>query len=745
MGEPTPSLGPVARTSSPAASAALQELAQAFLAYEHASLFYPEGHQSRRAPEERLHGLLLAEARASGGVGHLGIAGESLFWRGELHEDSEPVVRKFAALLASQGIARLEWTAGLTVAELQDCVGRLARGRGVAHRKTWDEAARYEHLRVEVPDYQSLMAESAAPDADGRRLDLWRALLRRSLARPEPAPAADEIDLLRGPWEGPEALAELLIQGGGEDARSGAPAAVESVRRFTALVELAASGCQTPSRAEWVSRLGALGARLPPALRLRLLETALGGAAGDLFAGAFGGLSPAEGIVLLGRNFALDPAQIERLSRVFQHLVPRHLERLELAPRLREEVRRAQDPEEPLAENALEEVLELLTGEAGDFMSPAYREQLGRLAAREEKRRGGEAALAVAPELEAALAPEGIARASLQIQLEQLRLATGLEGFRDALEGLAGLCGVALAAGDHERGMLVLCRLFRLRSGDEPLAGPRAEIERALRGLAEGRVFSALASLAAALESPGLEAARALVALAPGVAAPVLLDAYIAAEDGARRRGIALLLQGLGPAAAPALLLRLEAAVPAAARALLPLVVESGGPAAAPALLGLLARDDQKLRRDALRALRGIDTPEVRRALPLLLEDRDEEIAHAAAAHLGAIGSPEVVREQVRGLSGGLFGGRRLEQAQRAMAVLGRMRAAEAVAPLRELLLRRAWFGRRVQEQLREGAAQALARIGGAEAKRALEEAAARGSGTTAATCRRLLARWGKG
>ena len=71
------------------------------------------------------------------------------------------------------------------------------------------------------------------------------------------------------------------------------------------------------------------------------------------------------------------------------------------------------------------------------------------------------------------------------------------------------------------------------------------------------------------------------------------------------------------------------------------------------------------------------------------------------------------------------------------------MRAPEAVAPLSELLLRRAWINRRVQEELGEAAAQALARIGGDAARQALEQAAGRGSAALASTCRRLLARWG--
>jgi len=222
-----------------------------------------------------------------------------------------------------------------------------------------------------------------------------------------------------------------------------------------------------------------------------------------------------------------------------------------------------------------------------------------------------------------------------------------------------------------------------------------------------------------------------------------LLDALVDDDDPGGRRGALALLQILGPPALPEIIRRLASAPPAAARALLPLVAEFRDPATAPALLGLLGREDAKMRRDVLRALVRIDSPEVRRALVGLLEDGDTEIVQVAAAHLGALGSPETVRALLQRLEAGFFVGRRAEEMQHAIFVLGRMRAAEAVGPLSELLRQRTWFNRRIREEIGEAAAQALARIGGDEAKKALEQAAARGPESLAAICRRLLARWG--
>lgn len=728
----------------PAITGVLRDLAQGLLTLEHALSFYPEGHQARQAPLERLLALLRAEA-AIEGAGSLGFAGELLHWRGGLYSELPTAARKLSVLLGDRGIARLSWSPELTVGELQDFFSLLARARSAGRRQAWEQGAAFEHLQVEGLDYQLLMAQEdgqGEEELSARNRNLWQALLLRMIADPAAELTAEELRLVRENWGDPAALASLLAEAAGPGAQTGDPAAVEAVRRFASLVERSAAAGDPLPEGESAQKLGEVARQLPSELRLSLLEAALDQPAGGLFPAAFGALSPEEGIALIARTFTMDPGQIGRLTRVFQHLVPRQLDRMELAPQLREEIRGAGGPDEPLADNTWEEVQELLTGEAGEFMSPGYQEQLRQLSAREEVRSAGELSLAELPELAAGLASVRTAEESLLIQLEQLRLATSVERYREALEGVAGLFGVSLVSGNRDRGLLILRHLLEAGADAEALAGPRAEIERTLVTVASPAVLQSLIPLLGQLGAEDQAAVRAYVSLAHAVATPVLLDALVAEEDPARRREIAALLKGLGAAALPEMLQRLAAAPPTVARILLPLIAELRDPTAVAALIGLLDRDDAKLRRDALRVLVSIDSPEVRRALPSLLDDRDQEVVQLAAAHLGAVGSPETVRELIRVFDGKRIAGSRAQEAKRAIFVLGRMRAVEAVAPLSAVLLRRAWINRRIQEESSEAAAQALARIGGDAAKQALEQAAARCSAGLAATCRRLLSRW---
>jgi len=722
----------------------LRDLAQALLNLEHAQCFYPEGHQARQAPLERLLALLQAEAAITGEAS-LAFSGEVAHWRDGFFNELPAAARKLSTLFGNQGIARLRWSPGLTAVEIERFLAMLARGRSAGHRQAWDSAAHFENLRVDGLDYQALMAQSAAQGEglSAERRNLWQALLLRTLAVPAAEPSAGELELLRGHWEDPAALASLLVEAIGPGAQVGDPDAVEPVRRFAGLVERAAAAGEPLPEGECAQKLGAVARQLPAALRLRLLEATLEQSAAGLFPEAFSSLDADESVALIAETFSMDPGKIGRLARIFQYLVPRQLERMELAPELREGIRRAGESDDPLADNAWAEVQELLTGESGEFMSPGYQEQLRHLATREEARRGAEMSLAELPELVADLASARMAGESLLIQFEQLRLATSVERYREALEGVGGLCSAALAAGDRERGLGILRQLMQVSASDEPLAGPRAELERTLRAVASPPVLQALISLLGTIDADDRAALRTFVSLVPAAATPVLLDALVGEEDPGRRREIVALLQGLGSAALPELLRRLTSAPPATARALLPLVAEFRDPAAAPVLLGLLGRDDAKMRRDALRALAGSDSPEVRRALAGLLEDRDTEIVQVAAAHLAALGSPETVRVLLQRLETGFFAGRRAEEMKRAIFVLGRMRAAAAVGPLSELLRRRTWINRRVREMISEAAVQALARIGGDDAKMTLEQAIARGPEGLALTCRRLLARWG--
>ncbi len=669
--------------------------------------------------------------------------GDSLLWHGQPQEDPPPLVRKLAALLGSVGIARLTWSPDLTSEELGRFLSRLALVRARGRHRAWEDTERYVHLHVEGPDYQALMATPEVFRGLASSGEFWQSLLQRVLGETAAGLGAADLPLPPADWGDPEVLADELVEAFGPAARDGGPEAVRLVRRFARALGEAAPGDDGATLDRWTERLAVIGRALPPALRLRLVESTIDEPQGDLFDRAFGALVPQEAIELLGKTFSPDPLQIERLARVLQHLIPRRLDRMEAVPQLLESIRRSESPDDPLADNAWQEIQELLTGEAGDFMSDEYRKQLRRLAMRESARRQGEDEFTRLPGLLSDLDSSRTADESLGLQMELLRLASSPETFREATEGLCGLCTAAFAAGDSGRGLQLIRELTALAEGHEPMAGPAADLQRRLKTIAVSPVLKALLPLLAEPSAEDRGLSTSLVSWSPETAVPILIDALVAGEPAGARREIEALLRLAGPESSSESLRRLPGAASSAARTLLKLVAVDDSPATTRVLLGLLERDDPKLRREALRLLLRIDAPDARRAMLTLLDDPDEEIVQAVATHLGASGSPETTRELLCALERTILGGRRAATTLRAIAILGRMRAAEAVGPLGEVLARRLWFSRRVRDEVVAAAVGALRRIGGDEARRLVEHAAARGPAPTAALCRRHLARWG--
>jgi HEAT repeat protein len=747
MGEGEPKRAEDNRTLPADVAGLLQELAQSLLALENAASFYPVGHQARERPLHRLRRSLLALIEHRDPL-LLGFSEHEILWDGAFFGGLSPLVRKLVATFFGQGIARVTFRRGITDDEIQGFVSRLATGRGGAARQLWATGDGFPHIAVEGIDYESLMADDgvAGGDETSRRRDLWKAMILRCMIDPQATISPEELQLLREQSEDPAALGTMILDALGPAGWTGAPETIAPIRRLTEALDRAAAGGEGPTAKELHDRLQAVGRTFPDPLRFRLVEAALGDETPGLFAKTFGSTTTEDLVGLLAKNFQMETEQIARLTRVFQHLVPRQLDRMELFPQLKDQVEQGVAAKEALPESAWGEVQELLTGELGEFMSPSYRELMQRISAREDRRREAEDSFTALPTLFPDLEARRVQDESLRIQLELLRIATGAERLRATLERVVALCRAAFAAGDRAQGFLALRGLVSLRdeAGEKTPAADIAALEAGLRSVAEPGLTEALAADIGKLAPEDRQALLALFPLAPDAAALGLILALQSEEDPDRRRQLVDLLAKLGQPAVAAIEVRLGTEPPGVLRGLLTLLGELKTEAAVPAITAALGHADPKVRREALRALITIDTPEARRPLPGLLGDEDEELMQMAATHLGAIGHQASRKELLRALGRSNVGGLRAVDVRRAAVALGRMRAPEAVVPLSRLLRQKIWVNRRAQEELCTAAAQALRRIGTDSARKALELAAGGAAGPQAAVYRRLLAQWGK-
>ena len=175
---------------------------------------------------------------------------------------------------------------------------------------------------------------------------------------------------------------------------------------------------------------------------------------------------------------------------------------------------------------------------------------------------------------------------------------------------------------------------------------------------------------------------------------------------------------------------------PAVRRTAIYLLREFGGSEALPDLTELLDDNEPQVQREAVRAILSIGTEQAYQVLEKALaggtERSREAILQAVIGLRDERATPlftYIVRHvNHRGPLGEVY--------LRAIEALGALRDPEAIPPLKEALYRGEWWAPRRNTALRSAAAEALARIGTAEAQAVLTEAASSGPRSVRTTVR---------
>jgi hypothetical protein len=339
-------------------------------------------------------------------------------------------------------------------------------------------------------------------------------------------------------------------------------------------------------------------------------------------------------------------------------------------------------------------------------------------------------------------APEGGTRDSGGT-VELVRLLAELEPcdepiqYKETSEAVARRLEALLAQGntvDAYRAALVYGRHVTDVEGRLPEI--RAEARRRLRELFEHEALRAMMlERAYALEgSTSVQAIQLLICLTPESAAR-LRDEY-GRGDAERRRQTARILVAMGSQALPAIAADLSSESPGHARRAVRLLGDMQNPEAVELLARRIGHEDSAVRREVARALARIRSP---RAIQVLAEALrgPSEMALFAAAGLGTVKHPEAVRALLGAVQEQK--GRPPELRREAIRNLGRLGDAAAIPVLREILAQAPWLGRKRARTLRVSAAEAIGKIGGAEALEALQEQTRRGDAQLRQACREIL------
>lgn len=231
-----------------------------------------------------------------------------------------------------------------------------------------------------------------------------------------------------------------------------------------------------------------------------------------------------------------------------------------------------------------------------------------------------------------------------------------------------------------------------------------------------------------------------------------LLDALSATEDRQARRALSQIIGLYGEAAVPEIELRLRDERWFVVRNMATLLGEIRSPRPVPAIVELLVHEDGRVRRAALQALARIGGPAATAHVVRCLTSGDPELQVQAILALGARREATALPALEAIARGSAPAGagrprRDLEVRRYAIEALGRIGGQSALRVLADLLegggFWRRLFGHGEGDLIRIAAAEALAGLGGPEARRLLEAAAGGRRSAVADRCRELAATLG--
>ncbi|MFQ5353664.1 MAG: HEAT repeat domain-containing protein [Thermodesulfobacteriota bacterium] len=169
------------------------------------------------------------------------------------------------------------------------------------------------------------------------------------------------------------------------------------------------------------------------------------------------------------------------------------------------------------------------------------------------------------------------------------------------------------------------------------------------------------------------------------------------------------------------------------------LLGEIGDPQNLYILEKIYSHDNVKIKKEALKSLARIPSKEAAAFLSAALAEEDSSLVCQAIVSLGFLRDSSAL-ETITGMAIIWEPFAKTQTLPKeAIKALGNIGSPESVPALSRILMRKVWFNKQDNEELRELAAQALGKIGDDKAYQALEKAMRKSEGAVYATCKRAL------
>lgn len=276
-----------------------------------------------------------------------------------------------------------------------------------------------------------------------------------------------------------------------------------------------------------------------------------------------------------------------------------------------------------------------------------------------------------------------------------------------------------------------------------PFSGLSDEIryiaEEALKYFLTPEALQRLAARAGVTDEAERAAVQQILLHGGGAAIEALLTALVDAPEASTRRILFNVALPFGGAVIPYAVKKLDSDLWYVVRQMVTLLGEIGDPESVEHLKAAYGNPDIRVKKEVLKNLARIRSKESLDVLIKALEEEDMPLVTQAIISIGMLRDPAAIDTVGNiALKGGAFSENQ-EPRKAAIRALRLIGGQQAVPYLTKLLFKKAWLGKKANDDIRCLAAAALGEIGGDEAYAAVEKACGESAGDLYSACKRIL------
>lgn len=307
--------------------------------------------------------------------------------------------------------------------------------------------------------------------------------------------------------------------------------------------------------------------------------------------------------------------------------------------------------------------------------------------------------------------------------IAQLEQETDNDRFRLGLQNLVPQLRLNLREENRTtllRGMVLLCKNA---SPAQPAAQRRGHAAEALDQTASGELLGFLIDYLTDEQAPRNEKQSLVSVLAflRNKSVRPLMERLAEEKQANARKLLAETLTKCGSVAVPVLLEYLKDEHWYVVRNAVAILGDIRSPKIPPHLHPLLQHGDPRVQRETVRALTRIGGQQAISILTAAAQSSDPDLCRQALLSLGALRATSAVPVLLKMLEKSGWSQRIMDTKKDAIRALGEIRSSEALPQLLAIATRKRLFRRRLNEELRIAALQALGEIGEADASKTLE------------------------